>query len=712
MAIPGNILPEAYPDLTKPTPWLTRSEAERPVTRKDKIVLSRMLYKRNGLLRHVIQKMAQYPLTKVIIEMEEETTGDKKLTDEAKKARVKEEKKLHELYDEHLKIKEFLEKVGVDKHTYATATIHITLDQEKRLHCPNPKCPSNKRRQSSGKSSKSRPANGMLLSDLNEEKWEYSLDNAVFKGECPKCNKSVTFRVSEHDLKRPENLCLKLYPPDTIKIKEHEFTGERKLWYCPTDKFREDIRKGDKWLIKTSPLDILKCVAQGKDLLLDQSNVFHLQLHDPSQANSPWPQPTLLRAFRNIYHITTLRQAAEQIAKQHMVPLPIFFPQIRGDEPMTSASLSMATFKSDLTTQIKAWIKNPNRYVFSNIPVGHQMIGGQGNMLLPTDQIRMNTEEAMLAMGMPQGLLMGNAHWAGNSVAMRIVENQFLVDREQYQRLLDFIVRRAKAFIPGLPKGHSLRLKEFRKMDDTMYRQMMTNAFSLGLISHEFWCNVFDVDYDLIWDQIVAERKRQANLDKELQKQAARAQAEAQQAFDEYTMSKGAEGMAKMMESRRDKLIVQFRKYVDAGIPVDFAIQVLRDHEMTMNNYYTQQSLAAQAERARDAIITREQGNAQLSYNRSQDNRWIYDTMSQAYPGQQANPVGGDRVGYFVSLLNSMPLQQRDGFLQHLKTFDSNTYDAVVSSLGAQGVQVGGIGAPEEINPLPEQKAPTREGGW
>lgn len=711
MAIPGNILPDMYPDLMKPSPWLMRSEAERPVTRKDKIILSRMLYKRNGLLRHVIQKMAQYPLTKVLIEIEEnKNIGDEKLTDEAKKAQLKERKKLEDLYYEHLHIKEFLEKVGVDKHTYATATIHITLDKEKRLHCPNSDCPSNKKASKGKKNGGPSRANGMLLADLDETKWEYDLTAGVFKGTCPKCHKTVTFRVSEHDLKRPENLRLKIYPPDTIKIREHEYTGERKIWYCPTNKFRENIQKGDKWLIKTSPLDILKCVATGKDLLLDQTNVFHLQLSDPSQANNPWPQPTLLRAFRNIYHITMLRQAAEQIAKQHMVPLPIFFPNIRGDEPMTSASVSMANFRSNLTEQIKAWIKNPNRYVFSNIPVGHQMIGGQGNMLLPTDQIRMNTEEAMLALGMPHGLMEGNAHWAGNSVAMRIVENQFLVDREQYQRLLSFIVNRAKAFITALPK-HSLRLKEFRKMDDTMFRQMMTNAFSMGLISHEYWCSVFDIDHDVMWSQIVTERKRQGDLDKELQIAAAETQAEANETFNEIAMAKGAETMSKMIETRRNNLINQFKKYVTAGIPPDKAIETLISHEAMLNNYFIQQSLQAQAERARDAIINRESSNAQMSYNRSQNNRWMYDTLSQAYPGQQADPVGGDRVGYFVNLLNSMPLQQKETFLEHLKTFDRNTYSAVTESLGGQGLQVGS-GLPEEIRPLPEQKAPTRAEGF
>lgn len=671
-----------------------RSDTAMPITRKDKQRLARWLYKRNGVIRHAIRKMADYPITKVIIGLDLDSYRQ-----ESNRERV--QGFLEDFYYRKLKINQVMKEMGVNFQTYGISISYLWFGTQIRLECPH--C-----------------HRSYIIDNIEENSWELTSkgkNGIAFTGDCPSCNKKgVTFIESEEILRKPDKLKVVTFDPVQIEIKEHEITKERIYWYRPSDRIRERILSGDKWTIKNSSLDLLKAVYSGAMLKLDQDNIFVMENIDPSQVNQPWPEPTALGAFSQIYNNLLLDKASEAIAVQHIVPLPIFYPKLDGSEGIDKGSLAIQGFKSELAGEIKQWVRNPNHFVISSMPIGVEQAMGRGNMQFPTNQQSYNMEEALLSMGVPRGLLTGNVHYAGGSAAMRIVENSWIVGHNGLQDGLDFISLGVQGYIPGMAK-HKLKLKDFRRMDDVMYKNQISQGLQFGAVSHQEWCDVFDLDYKKQTKEISDHRKWEANLNAELFLINARAQAKADLEMQKASASIAAEEADSMKKSQENSLANLYTRYTAAGMSPEGAVSVIKAHLQSVNQFYAMQGVVADASRAREAFMTRELANAQTTYNRGQKDKVIFNTMAMDQPFQP-KASGGEIVEFMTNMMMAMPEQQRGAMLGQLKTYDKQTYDAILQSLQMNGIDdtptqeapANGIGEGLRTAPLPDKLPPRQEG--
>jgi hypothetical protein len=302
--------------------------------------------------------MADYPITKVLVEIDSDSYRQPKDRERAHDFLV-------DLYYRKLDINQVLKQMGIDFQTYAISLTYLWFGTEIWLECPH--CHTNN-----------------LINNLEEDSWKLTTSGKKqisFQGDCPSCGrKSVEFVATEQILKKPDRLRIINFDPTHIEIKEHEITKECIYWYKPSNRTRERILSGDKWTIMESSLDLLKAVYTDSMLKLNTDNLFVMRNVDPSQVNQPWPEPSALGAFSQTYNNLLLDKASEAIAIQHIVPLPIFYPRLDGSEGIDKGSLGINNFKTDLATEIKRWVKNPNHFVISTIPIGVEQALGRGNL--------------------------------------------------------------------------------------------------------------------------------------------------------------------------------------------------------------------------------------------------------------------------------------------------------------------------------------------
>lgn len=672
-----------------------RSDSALPITRKDKQKLARWLYKRNGVIRHAIRKMADYPITKVLIKVDLESYRQ-----DSDRDRVKEF--LEDFYYRRLKINQVLKEIGINFQTYGISLTYLWFGTQTWLECPH--CHRNH-----------------MLDNLEEDSWKLvnkGKGEIGFTGDCPSCSKKgVAFIETEEILKKPDKLKVVTFDPVQVEIKEHEITKECIYWYRPSQRTRERIMSGDKWTIKNSSVDLLKAVYSDSMLKLNPDNLFIMKNVDPSQVNQPWPEPTALGAFSQIYNNLLLDKASEAIAVQHIVPLPIFYPRLDGSEGIDKGSLAIQSFKTDLAAEIKQWVRNPNHFVISGIPIGVEQALGRGNMQFPTNQQSYNMEEALLAMGVPRGLLTGSVHYAGGTAAMRIVENSWIVSHNGLQDACDFISRNVQSYIPGMVK-HELELKDFRRMDDVMYKNQVTQGLQFGIVSPQEWCNMFDLDYSDQTKQIKEHRVWEANLNAEIYLINSRAQAQADMELQGAMAAISAEQADSMRKTQQDDIANLYIRYTNAGLAPQQAIQVIMAHLQSVNNFYAMQGVMAEASMARNAFLTREMANAQVSYNRGQRDKALFNTMSMDQPFQPP-AAGEDRITFLTNMMMAAPEEQRTSMLTQLEAYDKETYDAVVQNLKMNGINAAaspegssssGIGEASRTAPLPDMMPPRQQG--
>ncbi|MFA5375987.1 MAG: hypothetical protein WC455_09610 [Dehalococcoidia bacterium] len=685
-----------YASVPAPSPFVgLRSEMERPVSRKEKQLVARWLYKRNGTLRYIIQQKATYPLTEIEIELAEE---DAKLAPEARSQKIDKLKKDYEA----LKLIPSIKRIGIDLHLFNIAFAYLWICPAISLKCS--KC---------GETS--------ALESMDDDSWkmECKKKELIFTGTCPKCKeKKVSFSASEEVSATFKNVRISHFDPTRVDMKTHEITGDYVCWYTPSEKATRRIKRGDKWYIKRSSLDYLKAAMTGNSLLLDNDNLFIIRIEDPTQVDMPWPEPGGLKPFNQLYNNLLLEKATEAIAIQHTVPLPMFFPRLAGDENLSKGSILLNKFRDELFGELKKWVKNPSHFVISNIPIGVEQALGRGNMLFPTAQIQYNTEEAMLAMGSPRGLFNGSAHYAGSTAAMRIVENSWIETYNGYNQACKFFSSLLQEYMGTAIPKHTLAFKEFRRVDDVMYKNQVSEGFRNGAFCHDTYCKTLGLDPVKERAGMKEYQIWQAQVSAAVQDIAAKSQADANIKIQGMMSSSAASDADDMLRVSKDKTLSLFESYTQKGIPPEIAASIILQHNIAVNQFMARQAAIAKSQRATDTFLMREQANAQTSLNRGQKDRFLFSSMEAGGVGQPSLQ-GEDRISFITGLLSSMEDQERTAFLNHVHQYDQETYNAIVSALRAQGVGInpgeGAQNSPQQANndgtqPMPDVLPPRREG--
>lgn len=335
--------------------------------------------------------------------------------------------------------------------------------------------------------------------------------------------------------------------PNKIVIDFNPVTQEKRFrWQVPesVQKICREKKPADAY--NKIPDIIKQAVDQNKTILLNSNHIYHFaRPTDSGGDNSVWGVPIIAHVLKLITYRNVLRQAQEAIAREHIVPMRVFYvqPQQQG----YNANTDWNNVSNNLAGLIARSVRDPNFKVVSPVPVGVLNVGGEGKQLLLTPEIEQIQSEILAGMNVPREFVFGGVSYSGTSISLRILENQFITYR---LKLLDFI---NDFLIRGMAKERgdwsseldddnliSAKMVEMKMVDDVQQKQLILDLNARGKVTDEYMWKAMGLDPDKIKTGLENEAIEQIKKNERIQK----AQIESQIAIEKYQMERRkAEGL-------------------------------------------------------------------------------------------------------------------------------------------------------------------------
>lgn len=481
-------------DTDYPNPFFDLSKNYLPKNIKKLFKHCRSFFYTNGLIRNIISKLTEYPITDVIMD------GDLNQSQKDTMEKI--------LYED-VGLKQLLIEIGLDYYTFGNSFISANVKFKRYLKCKN--C-----------------GEETPIDDIN-----FKFEDLKFRGKCPKCGfDNKDFGIEDSTIKNIESLNFVRWTPNNIIIDYDEIMGTTDYYYKISKKRKKKLQDGKKRIAKRTPKVFIEAIRDKKMVKLDKNNLYHFKKPTVSEQDQAWGKPPILPAMKDLYYMNTLKRGNEAIANEHIVPKKSVFPSPNGPiDPYTSMSLSK--WKGNVEEQIREWKKDPNHIAVFPIPIGYQEMGGNANRMKQTNELDFLENSAIMNMGLPLDFIKGGASWTGSSVSLRIVENLFIPYREMLTKFMNNFLAEKLNNLLNLPRV-KLRFKELKMSDDSESKQIAMNLREMQQISQRTLLEKFGVDYDQEKSRLKEEQKD--TLEQAIQKsiEQARAKGKSQELLARY----------------------------------------------------------------------------------------------------------------------------------------------------------------------------------
>lgn len=455
-----------------PSPFFDLGHTYLPQSIRHLFKWCRYYFMVNPLINAVTYKMAEYPITPLVVDEEDAELRDK----------------WENFIENILMLRVFQIETGLDYFCYGNAFITMHFPFEKYLICAN--C---------GAEEKAKNA-------------VYKFRNFRYNLACPKCGTTTEARVFDHNIKDIRNIRPIRWNPEYIKVEHNEVTGKTDYFFTIPTGLRNQILMGKRHIIESIPNEFIDALRESKTLHFKDGQVFHLKRPTIAQKDQGLGLPSILPVLKDTYYLQILRKAQESIAQQYIVPLRILFPQAgsSSSDPYSTADLSM--WRRRIEGEIEKWRLDQNYIPILPLPVGNETIGGEGKALMLHQEMRAWSEQIVAGMHVPIEFVFGGMQYSGSNVSMRMLENQFIGYRTNQLILCrDFILGRVANYMGWpAPKVH---FRRFRMADDLQRAALIFQANQAMKVSDTTFLQEIDLD-------IVQEEKHKgAELTKQLENQ-------------------------------------------------------------------------------------------------------------------------------------------------------------------------------------------------
>lgn len=494
-----------------PSPFFDLGSMYLPASFKTMLRWCRYYFLTNPLINAVVYKMAEYPVTDLVFDSENE----------------KLKKKWEDVFTKVLKFKKFLVEVGLDYGTYGNAFISLHFPFHKYLICK---------------------ACG-YYERANKQK--YTFRDYKFVGECNSCHSYGEFKVKDHYIKSVQDIKLIRWNPENITIHHNDATGESKYYYRIPGTLSNDIRMAKRSIIENVPQIFIDALKSNKHLLFSSNNIHHMKRPTIAQKDKGWGLPMILPVLKDTYYLQILRKAQEAVMVEHAVPLRILFPAPGSSTSDPYSSVNLSTWKNTIEREIMRWRQDNNYVPVLPIPVGQETLGGDGKALMLSQEYRVEEEAIMSGMGVPVEFIKGGLSFSGSNVSLRMLENHFLDQKSDHLDLAMFLMEKVGAFMGWqiIP----FHFKRFKMADDLQRSAFNLQINQAGKISDEALLE--DTDWDSRKEAERISREQKMTLENQRSQALGQAsiQGEAQLAMSKYQI-KAQKAMA---ASQADPMMMQ-----------------------------------------------------------------------------------------------------------------------------------------------------------
>lgn len=665
--------------LRYPNPFFDLAQQYTPRTVKELFRWCTYFYYTHPLVHSTITKISRYPITKLIIEDEDE--------------RVK--NKWGSILDDTLKMKDRLMEANLDLNVYGNAFVSLHFPFTRFLIC-----------QQCGH-----------RSNIEHLNWKWQ--NYGFQFTCPKCKTSQTAQtddpshIKDVPFRDADDIKIVRWNPENIGLRYNEATGETTYYYNVSRTLRYQIQIGERDVIQKLPLLFLQAVRKSRLIKLSNKNLFHLKRPTLAEKDMGWGKPLIQAVMKDLYYMATLRRAQEAIANEHIVPFDFLFPQPNAQmDPFVHTDLG--NWRTQVEDIVKKHRRDPNYKAILPVPIGFGRLGGDGKALMLTPELNYLNQTIVGGMGIPQEFLFGGLNWTGSSITLRSLQNDFQHNQTQLLELTKWIKNKVKVFL-RLPDIKRLRFMDFKMADDIQRIQQLISLNSQRKVSDETLLTELGLDYEKEVKKILSEIEIQNEMQDLMARSQAKTSGEAQlvswnyqKKIQELTEEAQQEKMKEMQEQGQDQY---------------------GPEAQGMNPFASEQS-PIQYSQAPQGALPQGQAGGQAG---GQQPEYESATTGQPVPG--AKPATGPSgqtmtmdvekmADRYASQISKMEQMEADRMLMQIKQqmpeFGAMVEERVNQIRAQQGqgsAATGGSAAGEggskvNMNPMPEKGAPRRAGSF
>lgn len=295
--------------------------------------------------------------------------------------------------------------------------------------------------------------------------------------------------------------------PNKIYIDFNSVTQEKRYRWVVPDSLRK-LCKEKKPIEEYNKIpEIIKAaVAQNKSILLNSKRIYHFaRPSDSAGDGGVWGTPVIAHVMKLITYRNILRQAQEAIAREHIVPMRVYYMQSQPHGSDYTQTSNWDNVANNLAAHISRSVRDPNYKVVSPYPLGVLNVGGEGRQLLLTPEIEQIQNEILAGMNVPREFLFGGVSYSGTSISLRILENQFITYRLNLSDFVnDFLIR-------GMAEARGDWTSEFdddylvgakfvdmKMVDDVQQKQLIVDLNRSGKLTDDYMWKALGMDPDKI----------------------------------------------------------------------------------------------------------------------------------------------------------------------------------------------------------------------
>lgn len=430
--------------ISYPNPFFDLAHTYLPSTVKQLFQWCRFYYLTNPLIAAVVNKMAEYPVTDMVIDTD--STGLKD--------------RWEGYFEEDLQLRSSLMDIGLFFNCYGNAIISLSHPFIKWLKCERCK------------------------TEVQATKATYTFRSGKFYLKCKSCGHDGNAEVRDQFLKTPHNTRLILWNPEDIDIRYNDLTGGTNYYYTLPGYLKNAIMLGKRDIVDHAPQVFIDAVEKRKAVVLDPDNVYHLRRPSilTGKLNRGWGTPPLMPVLKDTFYLQLMKKSQESVLLERMLPLNVLSPGMSAPGANPYELVNLKDWREHVMGEIMKWRRDPLYMPVMPIPIQHQTVGGDGRALLLNAEMRQVADTIISGMGCPPELIFGGLSWSGSNVSLRMLENTFLRYMAGLSRLIRrFIVRRTAAHLDW-PEV-DVRFKPFKMADDLQRKAFLFQLNQAKLIS-------------------------------------------------------------------------------------------------------------------------------------------------------------------------------------------------------------------------------------
>lgn len=462
-------------------PLSTIAIKDIPVNLKQVMRLCKFYYNQDALLGAIVDKMSEYPITQIVVKDKDPLTSETR-------------DKWNDLLNVVLDLRQVMIHQNVDKFVYGNSFWYLYYPFTRYCKC---KSCDNRFPIGSFKTLRAKPT--------YDSKRIFSLEISACCAKCSNGAQERTFVVEDRKSEARSGMTLVRLDPPRMELEYNESTGARRWYWNPPKRLRDGLISGDRTVIDTTEMKVLEAAFSDQKIHMKMDRLWVAQAPTQTGFWAGWGVPPIFRVLEDVYYYKVLRRANEALAHEHVTPLRILSPAGTGDVS-PQRTMNLTDWQNKIRAELFKWKRDPNHFMVSPLPINVEQVGGQARVMMVAAEMEAAARVIAAGVGCPIEMIWGGLNWSGGSVSLRVLENHFINDRGNSERLLDFLVPKLAVYF-RLPKIKA-SLSNFKMADDVQQQGNAINLMLQGYLSREDVLPEIGHNPDETFERLEREHKR------------------------------------------------------------------------------------------------------------------------------------------------------------------------------------------------------------